>query len=346
MSSEITIPPIADFHVHVRDGDMMRLVVPTIRQGGVSVAYIMPNLVPPLTTVDDVLNYKERLKDVDPEVNYLMTLYLSPAITPPVIRAAKKAGITGVKCYPHGVTTNSDHGVQSYEPFYPTFAAMEEEDMVLNLHGECPSRDPDIHLLNAEESFLPTLFDIHKRFPKLRIVLEHCTSKAAVEAVLKCGDSVAATITAHHLYLTLDNWAGNSHNFCKPVAKLPSDRQALIEAATSGNKKFFFGSDSAPHPLSAKEKGRNAAAGVYTQSHALAYLAEIFEKAGKLEKLEDFASKFGRTFYRIPEDRSGWLVTLKKEQSVVPMTIGEGVTTVVPFLAGETLHWKIYNNFA
>ncbi|KAK9453268.1 hypothetical protein V1511DRAFT_88943 [Dipodascopsis uninucleata] len=332
--------PAADFHVHVRDGDMMKLVVPTIKEGGVSVAYIMPNLVPPLTKVEDVLSYQKRLEDVDPTITYCMSLYLSPAVTPDVIREAKKAGIVGVKCYPAGVTTNSEHGVASYSPFYPTFAAMEEVDMVLNLHGECPSGG-HIHVMNAEEEFLPTLKDLHRRFPKLRIILEHCTSASAVNAVKDCGPTVAATITAHHLFLTLDNWAGNSFNFCKPVAKFPSDREALIEAATSGNPKFFFGSDSAPHPIVNKEKGKNASAGVYTQSHALAYVAEAFEKAGKFDKLKGFAFDFGRAFYKIEEKPSTFRVTLKKERNIVPSLIGKGNGAIVPFKAGEELSWQV-----
>ncbi|KAK9461267.1 uncharacterized protein V1516DRAFT_675474 [Lipomyces oligophaga] len=339
MAHEITLPrPAADFHVHVRDGEMMKLVVPTIKQGGVSVAYIMPNLVPPLTTVDAVLAYKSRLEAVDDSITYIMTLYLSPAITPEVIHAARQAGITGVKCYPAGVTTNSEHGVASYAPFYPTFAAMEQEDMVLNLHGECPSSG-HVHLLNAEEEFIPTLKDLHSRFPRLRIVLEHCTSAAAVRAVLECGPTVAATITAHHLFLTIDQWAGNSYNFCKPVAKFPSDRDALLEAATSGNPKFFFGSDSAPHPITAKEKAKGASAGVFTQTHAVGYLTEAFDKLGKLDKLVPFVCEYGRDFYKISEKETSWKVVMTKQESIVESQIGEGNSGVVPFKAGEKLSW-------
>ncbi|KAK9446915.1 uncharacterized protein V1518DRAFT_407465 [Limtongia smithiae] len=332
--------PVADFHVHVRDGKMMELVVPTIKQGGVSVAYIMPNLVPPVTSVSDAVAYRSRLQAVDSSITYLMTLYLSPKITPEVIHEAKKAGITGVKCYPAGVTTNSDYGVASYVPYYPTFAAMEEEDMVLNLHGECPSIG-HIHVLNAEEEFLPTLKDLHTRFPKLRIVLEHCTSAAAVQAVLECGPTVSATITAHHLFLTIDNWAGNSFNFCKPVAKFPDDRAALIKAATSGNPKFFFGSDSAPHPIVNKEKGKGASAGVFTQTLAAAYVAQVFDSVGAIDKVEGFLCEFGRDFYKIEEMAPSFSVTLTKTDTVVPNLLGEGPGAVVPFMAGETLGWTV-----
>lgn len=203
------LPAAADFHVHLRDGPMSAAVVPTIRRGGVNVAYVMPNLVPPVTTVSQALEYKKRLEALDPSVTYLMTLYLHESITPEVVREAKKAGISGIKSYPAGVTTNSSSGVLSYEPFYPVFAAMEEHGLVLNLHGEIPSdQKQGITILNAESKFLPTLKSLHSKFPKLRIVLEHCSTKDAVEAVKACGDTVVGTLTCHHLFLTVDDWAG------------------------------------------------------------------------------------------------------------------------------------------
>lgn len=160
----------------------------------------MPNLVPPVTTVSEALAYQARLRALDRSVAYLMTLYLHPEVTPEVIRAAKQAGVAGVKSYPQGLTTNSDSGVTSYEAFYPVFAAMEEEGLVLNIHGECASdHKRNITIMNAEASFLPTLQEIHARFPRLKIVLEHCTTAAAVAAVEACGETVVGTITAHHL---------------------------------------------------------------------------------------------------------------------------------------------------
>jgi dihydroorotase len=342
-SSEISLGRPGDFHVHLRDGAIKEIVAPTVRDGGVSVAYVMPNLVPPIVTAERAVEYKQSLEALAPKTLFLMTLYLSPEITPEVIQKAKAAGVSGVKCYPAGVTTNSEHGVSSYEQFYPTFAEMEKQDMVLNLHGECPSGD-GVHVLNAEERFLPTLKELHAKFPKLRIVLEHCTSEAAVNAVLECGATVAATITAHHLYLTVDSWGGNSHNFCKPVAKLPSDREALIRAATSGNPKFFFGSDSAPHPLKNKTKGSGAAAGVYTQAYALPYVAEVFEAHGKLDKLKSFVTDFGKSFYKVSDDQlpNQDQVTLVKKEHPVPEKIGgHGDDAVVPFKAGEKLSWSV-----
>ncbi|KAF8539804.1 hypothetical protein BDD12DRAFT_917264 [Trichophaea hybrida] len=348
--ASIRIPAAADFHVHLRDGSMMETVVPTVRQGGASLAYVMPNLVPPITTVEQALAYHSKLQALDPSVAFLMTLYLSPGITPSVIAAAAATGkIAGVKSYPKGLTTNSDAGVVDYASFYPVFAAMEEHDLVLNLHGESPSSETTT-ILNAEETFLPTLLALHERFPKLRIVLEHCTTAAAVEAVKKCGPTVAATITAHHLYLTIDQWADNPHCFCKPVAKLPSDRQALLDAATSGDPRFFLGTDSAPHPKSAKigSKSGKLAAGVFTQPYAVQYVATAFDRLGKIDKLKAFVSEFGRTFYKTVE--KGWekaddlakdSVILEKEPgTVVVNEIGEGEGTVVPFMAGEKL-WSV-----
>jgi len=184
---------------------------PPSRQGGVNTVYIMPNLVPPVTTVPMAQEYKARLQALAPTgVNFLMTLYLHESITPDVVRAAAQAGIAGIKSYPAGVTTNSASGVLSYEPFYPVFAAMQDAGLVLNLHGECPSDHArNITVLNAESKFLPTLRTLHDKFPRLRIVLEHCTTEDAVRAVEACGDTVVGTITAHHLYLTVDDWAGD-----------------------------------------------------------------------------------------------------------------------------------------
>ncbi|KAI5805557.1 hypothetical protein DFH27DRAFT_377349 [Peziza echinospora] len=350
MATSITIPPAADMHVHLRDGKMMETVVPTVRQGGVNLVYVMPNLLPPITTVAKATEYHSQLQALSPETTFLMSLYLSPSITADTIAEAAASGIVhGVKSYPKGLTTNSEGGVVSYEAFYPVFAAMEKHDLVLNIHGESPS-SPTTTILNAEETFLPTLVSLHQHFPKLRIVLEHCTTAAAVEQVKALGDSVAATITAHHLYLTIDQWSDSPHCFCKPVAKLPSDRAALIEAAISGNPKFFLGTDSAPHPKAAKQGAEKVAAGVFTQPYAVQLVAQIFDKEGKLDRLEGFTSAFGRSFYKIDQ------LDVEKERKVpgekilltrnkgekVQTEIVNGDVVVVPFRAGEdtwSLEW-------
>ncbi|KAF2090895.1 Dihydroorotase [Saccharata proteae CBS 121410] len=351
----VELPASADFHVHLRDGPMCELVTPTIRQGGVNT--VMPNLVPPITTVAACLAYKTRLERLEPNVTFLMSLYLHPDITPATIHEAAAAGITNVKSYPAGVTTNSSAGVVSYEAFYPVFEAMQEEGLILNLHGEMPptADSPDVTVLNAEARFLPTLHKLHAQFPRLRIVLEHCTTAAAVEVVRQCGPTVAATITAHHLYLTVDDVVGNAYHFCKPVAKLPHDRAALIAAVVSGEDKFFFGSDSAPHPVAAKRSESKPAAGVFTQPYTTQLVVEALEKAVEKgwvreedvtkEKLEGFLGGFGRKFYAIGEGKKGERIVLRRAgQTVVDVVEKEGVDVkVVPFKRGEGtwgVEWK------
>ncbi|EPS36223.1 hypothetical protein H072_10261 [Dactylellina haptotyla CBS 200.50] len=360
----IEMSPAADFHVHLRDGEMMETVTPTIENGGVNLVYVMPNLVPPVTDPETAIAYMSKLQALSPRTTFLPTLYLHPSITPDTIAHAAKLGIVGVKSYPRGLTTNSDSGVLSYEQFYPVFQAMSDHDIVLNIHGECPStptedavgmEDRDVTILNAEAKFLPTLLSIHEAFPNLRIVLEHCTTAAAVDAVRQCGANVAGTITAHHLFLTIDNWADDPFCFCKPVAKLPADRAALLAAASSGDPKFFLGTDSAPHPKIAKQgrSGNNkTVAGVFTQPYAVQLVAGAFDKVGKADKetLENFCCKFGRDFYKVREKGieveggdTRRIVLMKGMGEKVVKEIGSGDGAVVPFRAGEdtwSLEWK------
>ncbi|KJZ80305.1 hypothetical protein HIM_00155 [Hirsutella minnesotensis 3608] len=307
----LELPPAADMHVHLRQAELMDLVVPTITKGGVDTVFVMPNLMPPLTTVDRVIEYQTKLKSIAPNVHFLMSLFLHPSVTPQVIAQAAAAGITGVKMYPQGGTTNSDSGVADLEAFYDTFAAMEQHDMVLNLHGEVLESLAPAGV-TLEEAFLPTLKKLHERFPKLRIVLEHCTTAAAVEAVRACGPTVGATITAHHLYLTSDEACCDPFAFCKPIPKKPTDRDALVKAVVSGDSKFFFGSDSAPHPMHSKTSAApgKAPAGVFTQPYATQLVLLALEEAvdrGVIadadvtrDVLEAFLSRSGRRFYRLP----------------------------------------------
>ncbi|TID27527.1 homodimeric type dihydroorotase [Venturia nashicola] len=349
----LELPAAADFHVHLRDGKMMELVTPTIRKGGVNTVYVMPNLVPPLTKVKDVLDYKTRLEKLAPGVNFLMSLYLHTDITPETIIEAKKAGITGVKSYPAGVTTNSSSGVVDYDIFFPVFEVYRDSpiasilDILLNLHGESPSTPgSDVTVLNAEEKFLPTLLMLHEKFPKLRIILEHCTSARAIGAVKQCGSSVVATITAHHLFLTVDDVVADPFCFCKPVAKTPEDRDALLRAAVSGNPKFFLGTDSAPHPAIAKRGGADgrgkSAAGVFTQPYATQTVLSAFEEGitqGVIkeedvtaEKLEGFFSGFGRAFYK-SADSSKEKIRFERKGVSVDEILSLGELEVVPFRA-------------
>ncbi|KAI1010884.1 hypothetical protein LB504_002879 [Fusarium proliferatum] len=327
----LELPAAADMHVHLRQGDMMDLVVPTVRQGGVDTAFVMPNLLPPLTAVEQVLEYKAKLTAITQDVNFLMSLYLHPSVTPEVIAKAAEAGVTGVKLYPQGVTTNSESGVSDITAFYDTFAAMEKHGIVLNIHGEV-LESPAPADTTLEEAFLPTLKQLHDRFPQLRIVLEHCTTSAAVEAVKACGPTVGATITAHHLYLTSHEACCDPFAFCKPIPKKPTDRDALIKAIVSGNSKFFFGSDSAPHPLQSKtsaEQGK-APAGVFTQPYVVQLVLLGLEEAidrGVIseadvtqEILENFLSRNGRRFYKLPET-SGKKIILERKSDKIPTSI-------------------------
>ncbi|KAJ9200890.1 hypothetical protein DTO027B5_7199 [Paecilomyces variotii] len=344
----VRFPATADFHVHLRDGAMMELVVPTLRRGGVNTVMVMPNLVPPVTTVQQALDYRKRLEAIEPKVKYLMSLYLHESITPETIVEAKQRGITNVKSYPAGVTTNSSSGVVDYTSFYPVFAEMERQGLILNLHGELPSKG-DITVMSAEERFLPTLFELHAKFPKLRIILEHLTTAAAVEAVKKCGPTVAGTITAHHLSIIVDHWAGDPFCFCKPVAKTPADRDALLRAATSGNPKFFFGSDSAPHPAIAKRGGDKIAAGVFSQPYASQLVVDAFDQGcqnGVLKEeditpeiIEGFLSKFGRQFYGLEEEKQEF-ITFDEAGDVIEDILKSDAVDVVPFRRGQKT-WSI-----
>ncbi|KAF9772918.1 hypothetical protein IL306_009342 [Fusarium sp. DS 682] len=338
----LELPAAADMHVHLRQGEMMDLVVPTVRQGGVDTVFVMPNLLPPLTAVEQVLEYKSKLTAITQDVNFLMSLYLHSSVTPEVIAKAAEAGITGVKLYPQGVTTNSESGVSDITAFYDTFAAMENHGIILNIHGEVlESLAPADTTL--EEAFLPTLKQLHERFPQLRIVfeLEHCTTSAAVEAVKACGPTVGATITAHHLYLTSNEACCDPFAFCKPIPKKPTDRDALVKAVVSGNSKFFFGSDSAPHLLQSKtsaEQGK-APAGVFTQPYVVQLVLLGLEEAierGVIseadvtqEKLEGFFSRNGRRFYKLPET-SGKKIILERKGDKIPTSIksADGKTEV------------------
>ncbi|KAL6353046.1 hypothetical protein LRP88_13532 [Fusarium phalaenopsidis] len=281
---------------------------------------------PPLTSVEQVLEYKSKLTAITKDVNFLMSLYLHPSVTPEVIEQAAAAGITGVKLYPQGKLPPPS-GVSDITAFYDTFAAMEKHGIVLNIHGEVlESLAPAGTTL--EEAFLPTLKQLHERFPALRIVLEHCTTAAAVEAVKACGPTVGATITAHHLYLTSHEACCDPFAFCKPIPKKPTDRDALVKAVVSGNTKFFFGSDSAPHPLQSKtsaEQGK-APAGVFTQPYVaqlvLLGLEEAIERGVitdadvTQEKLENFLSRNGRRFYKLPEVSENKIILERKGEKI------------------------------
>lgn len=334
------LPLLDDLHVHLRQGEMMQSVVPSISQGGVGRVLVMPNLTPPITTVSQAVEYRNNLSSLNPHVEYFMTLFLCPEISIQDLRIAKQNNVIGVKSYPKGVTTGSDKGVENYETYYPIFQEMEVLGLSLHLHGEVPNTC----VLKAEELFLENLFKIHEKFPNLKIVLEHVTSQAAVNAVLACGKNVAATITVHHLDLVISDVVGNNVNFCKPVAKLESDRSALRKIVQSGNPKFFLGSDSAPHPITSKQKCIGCPAGIFTQPFVAQYLADCFHRLGALDKLKNFACEFGASFLGLPPRINTGEITLRETETFVPSLWAVGLqpgSGVHPYRAGERLMYSL-----
>ena len=345
MTTRLKIRRPDDFHVHLRQGEMLRHVVPStaVTFGR---ALVMPNTTPPIRTGADAMAYKERICAMAKEelgermwgFRPLMSIKLLDSTTPEIVREAAKMGVVAGKLYPAGVTTNSDDGVHvdaaGILELRPVFDAMEKADMVLCLHGEMPG----VFCLDREKAFLDTLRGIARAFPRLRIVLEHVTSEAAVMMVSMLPSTVGATVTAHHLVLTLDDVVGDRlrpHHFCKPIAKYESDRQALVMAATSGNPKFFLGTDSAPHARETKECD-GGCAGVYTAPVAMEVLAEVFERADAMNRLEGFTSEYGARFYGLPLNEG--YVELVKEPVEVPKELPGGL---VPFRAGAQLSWLI-----
>lgn len=336
----LTIRMPDDFHVHLRqDRMLLEVIVQTARQFRRSL--IMPNTTPPVRTARDVERYRKEILDACARVGCtefepLMTIALTDETTPEDIRAARAAGAIAAKLYPRGVTTNSDHGVRHPLTLDTVYAAMADVGMVLCVHGE--SCDPIATVMDAEERFLDTFEAIVRGVEGLRIVFEHVSSSAALERIWGMPSGrVAATITVHHLVLTIADVVGarvQPHHFCKPIAKTSSDREFLIEAATSGNPRFFLGTDSAPHPRSAKESA-SVPAGCFTAPVALPLLATVFEQANALDRLEDFTSTFGAHFYGLP--RNECTITLTRR----PFRVSASVGGVVPFRAGDTLPWTL-----
>ncbi len=327
-----------DFHLHVRQGALLTAVVPETARV-FSRALVMPNTIPPVATAEDVERYREEIISAagtdrfDPLLAFKISLRSGEAWNVDKLRSAAAIGLVAGKYYPQGATTNAEDGVRDSRELYPLFDMMQSAGSVLAIHGE----DPDAFCLDREAQFLPQVSRIAADFPRLRIVLEHVSSRAAVDAVNGLPKRVAATITLHHLLLTLDDLIGGliaPHNFCKPIVKTREDRDALRDAVFSGNPKFFFGSDSAPHPREAKESAHGSA-GVYSAPVALPALAELFLTAGRINRLEEFVAGFGADFYELP--RNTEQVTLISRKWNVPGQIAG----VVPFLSGTGLGWVV-----
>lgn len=340
----ITLTRPDDWHLHLRDGEALRAVLPhSARQ--FARAIIMPNLRPPVTTVAAAADYRRRILAALPEgarFEPLMTLYLTDNTPADEIRRAVDSGfVKAVKLYPAGATTNSDAGVTDLDKCDTVLAEMEKAGMPLLVHGEVT--DPAIDLFDRERVFIETVLQpLLKRHPGLRVVFEHITTREAAEFVASTGDNVAATVTAHHLLYNRNAiFVGGvrPHYYCLPVLKRETHRAALVRAATSGSPKFFLGTDSAPHARHTKEASCGCA-GCYTALAALELYAEVFEQAGALDKLEAFASFNGPDFYRLP--RNAGSVTLEKEAWTLPASLpyadgGE----LVPLRAGESVAWKL-----
>jgi dihydroorotase len=332
-------------HLHLRDGEQMRAVLPdTVRR--FARAIVMPNLESPVTTTELALAYSLRISSalaVNTRMKFkpLMTLYLTDNTKCSEIMKAKASGmIHGVKFYPACTTTYSDTGVTDIVKCFSVLEAMEQENMPLLVHGEI--NDTEVDVFDKEKIFIDrVLIPITQRFPSLRVVFEHITTKEAVEFVKGASENIGATITAHHLLFNRNvifQGGIHPHYYCLPVLKREVHHQALIEAAISGNPKFFLGTDSAPHSKSTKESDCGCA-GIYTSHAAIELYAEIFEQAGALGKLEEFASYFGADFYRLPRNRGS--ITLTKESWNVPPKLKFAGETLVPLRAGESMIWKI-----
>jgi dihydroorotase len=333
-----------DWHLHLRDGDVLRNVVQdSARQFGRAI--VMPNLKPPVTSVADALAYRQRILAALPEDSRfepLMTLYLTNT-TPAdeVRRVAESSVVHGFKLYPAGATTNSDAGVAQLEALYPLFEVMEQQDVPLLVHGEVT--DNHIDIFDREKVFIDRhLAPLVHQFPGLRVVLEHITTREGAHFVRDSRPGVGATITAHHLLYNRNAMLAGGirpHFYCLPILKREPHRQALLEAATSGNTQFFLGTDSAPHSRHAKETACGCA-GCYTAHTALELYAMAFESVNALDKLEAFASFHGADFYRLPRNAS--VITLEKTTWVVPEQLSLGDDALIPFMAAETIGWRAF----
>jgi dihydroorotase len=342
MNQQLTLIRPDDWHIHLRDGvSLPRTVGDAAAQ--FARAIVMPNLVPPVLNTEQALAYKARILEARPAGNNfepLMVLYLTDNTDPAEIANAKAAGVTACKLYPAGATTNSASGVTDLTKIYPVLEAMEKAGMHFLLHGEVT--DSAIDIFDREKVFLDRTFSqVVKNFPALNMVLEHITTADAAEFVTAAPANVAATITAHHLLYNRNHMLAGGirpHYYCLPILKRSTHQQALIKAATSGNPKFFLGTDSAPHARDKKEAACGCA-GSYTAYAAIELYAEAFEDAHALDKLEAFASHFGADFYGLP--RNTETITLVKKEWQVPDSLSLGDQPLVPLRAGETLRWQL-----
>ncbi|MFT6310054.1 MAG: dihydroorotase [Porticoccus sp.] len=339
---ELIITQPDDWHIHLRDGDALTRTVDDVSRIFAR-TIVMPNLSPPATTAAGAMSYRDRILAALPagrSFEPLMVLYLTDNTSAEDIRqAAENSHIHAAKLYPAGATTNSDSGVTDIAKIYPAIAAMEECGMKLLLHGEVT--DTHIDIFDRERVFIETILaDIVDRYPKLKIVFEHITTKDAVDFVINAPANIGATITPQHLlYNRNDMLAGGMrpHFFCLPILKRNIHQQSLVTAATSGNPKFFLGTDSAPHTKNTKEAACGCA-GCYTSNTAIELYAQIFDEADALDKLEAFASFNGPDFYNLPRNTAK--VKLSRQSQVVPASLDFAGEELVPLLGGQTISWQ------
>jgi dihydroorotase len=342
---KITIRRPDDWHLHLRDGDLLQAVLPfTAELFGRAI--IMPNIKPPARTKMEIASYRQRITGCLPQdhgFQPLMTLYLTDETSPEEIRICKSEQlISAVKLYPVGATTNSEHGVTNMKKVYPVLERMQELAIPLSVHGESGAANVDI--FDREAVFIERdLIPLRKTFPELKVVFEHLTSKIGVDYVLSCGNEVGATITPHHLLITRnDIFTGGLQPsmYCLPIAKREEDRLAIRQAAVSGDSRFFFGSDSAPHFMSSKETS-GGAAGIFNVPTSIPYVTQVFEEESALDKLENFLSVNGAQFYNLPINTE--TITLQKQPMHIQYTekISVGMEMVEIFMLRSPLYWAV-----
>jgi len=346
MSDRLTLLRPDDWHIHLRDGAVLSHTVADVART-FGRAIIMPNLVPPVRNAAEADAYRQRILAARPagsRFEPLMVLYLTDATTPAEIRAAKASGfVHAAKLYPAGATTNSDSGVTRIDKIFPALEAMAEVGMLLLVHGEVTRSEIDV--FDREKVFIDEqLSPVVARFPSLKVVFEHITTSEAVQFVNAAPGNVGATITAHHLLYNRNHMLVGGirpHFYCLPILKRNVHQEALLDAATSGNSKFFLGTDSAPHAKHAKEAACGCA-GCYTAYAAIELYAEAFEQRNALDKLEGFASQHGPDFYGLPRNTDR--ITLVREEWTAPTSLPLGEHTVIPLRAGEKLRWRLQEN--
>ncbi len=342
MSQQLILTRPDDWHIHLRDGAALADTVPHAARA-FQRTIVMPNLVPPVVNAEQALAYRQRIlarRPAGSSYEPLMVLYLTDNTSAADVAAAKQAGVVAAKLYPAGATTNSDSGVTDISRTYAALEAMQKEKLLLLIHGEVT--DTNIDIFDREKIFIDRILKrIVADFPALKVVLEHITTRDSVDFVSAAGANVGATITAHHLLYNRNHMLAGGirpHYYCLPILKRDSHQQALIEAATSGNPKFFLGTDSAPHTRDEKQSACGCA-GCYSAYCPLELYAEAFERAAALDRLEAFASHFGPDFYGLARNRDS--VTLVRDPWQIPEELLLGGKPLVPLAAGQTLQWRL-----